>query len=282
MNYRFLRYPEGKTKAVTFSYDDGARADLQLLEILDRYGMKCTFNLNSQNVRAERGITQEEIQIRILDKGHEVAVHGASHKANGQLRPLDGINEVLECRKGLEELFGRIIRGMAYPDSGINRFGQGASYENIKHYLTDLEIVYARTLGQDNDKFELPTDWHAWMPTAHHDNPAIFEYIQKFCDTKVDQLYIANRYPRLFYAWGHSFEFDRNNNWNRLEHICEALGQKEDTWYATNMEIYEYVKAYDALVFSADNTMVYNPTLKTVWFDMGGLHEVKPGETVRL
>lgn len=37
----------GKKKAVTFSYDDGIVYDKHLVEILNKYGLKCTFNLNS-------------------------------------------------------------------------------------------------------------------------------------------------------------------------------------------------------------------------------------------
>ena len=33
-------------KAVTFSYDDGVVPDLKLLEIFNKYGIKCVFNLN--------------------------------------------------------------------------------------------------------------------------------------------------------------------------------------------------------------------------------------------
>ena len=38
MKYDFLRFPEGKCKAVTFSYDDGTKADIQLANILTKYG----------------------------------------------------------------------------------------------------------------------------------------------------------------------------------------------------------------------------------------------------
>ena len=34
-------------KAITFSYDDGIESDRKLVEIFNRYGMKCTFNLNT-------------------------------------------------------------------------------------------------------------------------------------------------------------------------------------------------------------------------------------------
>ena len=38
---------QGKNKAITFSYDDGVTQDRRLIEILNRYGLKATFNINS-------------------------------------------------------------------------------------------------------------------------------------------------------------------------------------------------------------------------------------------
>lgn len=70
-------------------------------------------------------------------------------------------------------------------------------------------------------------------------------------------LYTAVRFPRLFYLWGHSYEFERDNNWELLEQIYEKLSGKSDIWYATNMEIYNYVKAYNSLEYSADGNLVY-------------------------
>lgn len=274
MHYRFLRYPGGKAKAVTLSFDDGCRQDLEMVQHLNRHGMKCTFNLNTCHWH----MTPEEIRTALLDAGHEVAVHGKWHMAPGCSRDIDAIQDVLNCRLELEAAFGRIIRGMAYPDTGITQFHNGASYERIRRYLRELGIVYARTLGGDNDSFLLPTDFYAWMPTAHHHNPAVFDYAKDFMALDVDGQYCALRYPRLFYLWGHSYEFE--NDWPHLETLCAALGDREDVWYATNMEIYDYVQAYDALVFSADGRRVSNPSLLTVWFDAdGALYSIAPGET---
>lgn len=284
MKYRFLRYPGGKTKAVTFSYDDGCREDLKTVKVLDNYGMKGTFNINSAGILNNTEgfhLTEEEIREKILNQGHEVAVHGQWHKAPGLVRPIDGIQDVLNGRKDLERMFNRIIRGMAYPDSGILCFLNQSSYENIKRYLKDLDIVYSRTLGSDNYEFELPADWYQWMPTAHHDNPHILEWAKEFVEMDVNNQYCASRRAKLFHVWGHSFEFERNNNWEQLESICEILAHKEDIWYATNMEIYEYVTAFETLIFSADGSKVYNPTLKELWFDNDRtLYCIKPGETI--
>lgn len=284
MRYRFLRFPGGKAKAVTWSYDDGCREDIRFAQTMDRYGMKCTFNINSGMMGGTEGVgrlTAGEIKEHLIDAGHEIAVHGLMHRAPGAVRAIDGIRDVLDCRLGLEKTFGMIIRGMAYPDSGIRNMQNGASYENIRRYLQDLDITYARSLGGDNDLFRLPDDWYAWMPTAHHSNPQLPEWADKFTAMDIGSMYSASRFPRLFYVWGHSYEFERNGNWELLDLLCEKLAGRDDIWYATNGEIREYVRAYDSLVFSADGTKIYNPTLLTVWFDLDGkLYEIRSGETL--
>ena len=283
MRYCFLRFPEGKFKAVTLSYDDGVHADIRLAGILDKYGMKGTFNINSGFFGNPGKMTPEEIQTHILDAGHEVAVHGENHIAPGIARPNIAIADILNSRLTLEKMFGRIIRGMAYPDSGIRAMHGENTYAAVREYVKDLGIVYSRTLGGDNDSFKLPEDFIAWMPTAHHNNPALLQYVEKFTAIQEEKLYSASRFPRLFYLWGHSYEFDRDDNWQLIEDFCAAISGKEDTWYATNIEIYEYVEAFNALVTSADGKTVYNPTLKTVWMDVDGkLYRIDSGSTVTL
>ena len=279
----FMRYPDGKAKAVTFSYDDAVVQDVRLSELFYKYGLKATFNFNSQRNR-NHPYTKDAVIEHFYSKGHEIAVHGAHHRANGNLRPIEGIRDVLDCRLELEEEYDRIIRGMAYPDTGITQMGNFGSYEQIKSYLTELDIVYARTLGGDNDSFLLPSDFHAWMPTAHHNNPQIMEYVEKFLNLDTSKkAYHARRVPRLLYIWGHSFEFDSRDNWDHMEEICKKLSNNPDIWYATNIEIYDYVQAYKSLVYSADGYKIYNPTLIDVWMDVDGVvYKIGSGETVKI
>lgn len=286
MRYRFLRFPGGKTKTFTMSYDDGVRSDIRLAEICCKYGVKCTFNINSGMIRSETGhsrLTADEIRESLQGKGHEIAVHGYMHRASGALSPLDLIQDILNDRLGLEKEFGGIIRGMAYPDSGINRIHTGSSYESVRRNLKDLGIAYSRSLSGDNDRFLLPEDWYNWIPTAHHNNPQVLEFAEKFVNLDVDSQYCSGRYPRLFYLWGHSYEFDRNDNWDRIEAILQILSGKEDTWYPTNIQLRDYVTAYESLITSADGSRIYNPSLQEIWFDVDGkLYCVKPGETVEI
>ena len=279
----FMRYPGGKAKAVTFSYDDGVPQDQRLAALFDKYGMKATFNFNCECNR-KFNFTKEQIKELFLSKGHEIAVHGAFHRANGNLRPIEGIRDVLDCRLELEDKCDQIIRGMAYPDTGITQMGNFGNYEQIKNYLTELDIAYARTLGGDNNSFLVPQDFHAWMPTAHHDNPNIMKYIDEFLNLDISPAaYHAKRIPRLFYIWGHSYEFDRNDNWGHIEAICQKFAGNEELWFATNIEIYDYVQAYKSLRYSADGHTVYNPTLLTIWLDADGKpYCIQSGETIRI
>ena len=284
MRYRFLRFPGGKAKAFTMSYDDGVRQDIRLAETCCKYGVKCTFNLNSGMIHPEPGhrrLAACEIREHLLGAGHEIAVHGFNHQAPGAARPIDTMQEVLKDRLGLEKEFGGIIRGMAYPDSGITKIHTGTSYETIRQILKDLGIVYSRSLAGDNDRFLLPEDWYNLIPTAHHNNPQVLEFAEKFVAFDYEKLYSASRHPRLFYLWGHSYEFDNNDNWDRIEAILDILAGKDDTWYPTNIQLWEYVHAYESLVYSADSTRVYNPTLLEVWFNIDGKdYSVKSGETI--
>ncbi|MBQ8026846.1 MAG: polysaccharide deacetylase family protein, partial [Clostridia bacterium] len=131
MAYRFLRYPGGKSKAVTFSYDDGCKSDMRLAETLDKYSIKCTFNLNSTKLFKGTDLTVEDAK-QLIQNGHEVAIHGANHIACGIASPITGIKDVITCRTELEKALGTIIRGMAYPDTGITAFSNGTNYTMVK------------------------------------------------------------------------------------------------------------------------------------------------------
>ena len=73
------------------------------------------------------------------------------------------------------------------------------------------------------------------------------------------------QYLYMMYVWGHSFEFERNNNWEVMEEFCEMIGHRDDIWYATNIEIVDYNEAFDRLQIFADNEYIYNPSACSVW-----------------
>lgn len=283
MRYMFPRYPGGVAKAVTFSYDDGCPEDVRLSDLFTKYGLKATFNMNVAK-NSTSGITPDEVREHILSKGHEVAVHGYNHRANGVISTADGIRDVLLCRLELEKEYKTIIRGMAYPDTGIARFANGTTFDKVKSYLSDLGIVYSRSLAENPNLFALPSDWHDWRPTCHHGHGSIFNWIDEFFEMDLSaNIYLPKRAPVVFYIWGHSYEFERKNNWDHIEKVCEKISGNPDVWYATNIEIYDYLHAYNELHISSDNSVIYNPTATKIWFVADSKdYVIEPGETLYL
>ena len=280
--YCFLRFPGGLPKAVTFSYDDGAHTDVRLLETIDKYGLKCTLNLTGEAVEKEKGLSLDCLKNTVLAHGHEIATHGYMHRAPQTLRPIEFIRETLDTPLILEEKLGGIIRGFAYPDLHVDRFTQPETYKTVKSALTQLDIAYGR-MACSSKSFELPEDWHNWQPTAHHDEPWLFEKLDEFIALDLAKTYCSGHSPKLFFIWGHSFEFEAKQNWHRLEEICSRISGKSDVWYATGIEICSYAAAFDSLLWSANGRRVFNPTLYTLWFDVDGkTFSIAPGDALTI
>ena len=270
-----LRFPEGKAKALTLSYDDGVEQDKQLLEIMQQYGLKGTFNLNS-GLYAEEGteypagqihrrMTEKQINEYFQNSGQEIAVHSLTHPFLEQLPGNLVIKEITEDRERLEKQFDTIVRGMAYPF--------GTYSDSVVEILKNCGIAYARTVISTFD-FRMPADWLRLTATCHHKAPELMQLAKKFAEDEVD------RAPYLFYLWGHSYEFEADDNWQVIEEFAEYISNRKDVWYATNIQIYEYTKAYEQLVFSADGKRISNPTATDLWLKYDDtICEIKSGST---
>jgi hypothetical protein len=136
-------------------------------------------------------------------------------------------------------------------------------------------VEYARIVG-DTDDFGIPEDLLMWRSTCHH-NHKLMENAKRFAEASKSQ------YLYLMYVWGHSYEFSMHQNWSLIEEFCRYIGGREDIWYATNLEIVDYMKLLDNLKFSAARDMVYNPSSQSAWISIHGqIHEVKGGTQMKI
>jgi peptidoglycan/xylan/chitin deacetylase (PgdA/CDA1 family) len=248
------------------SYDDGKVQDERLVGIFKRYGIKGTFNLNYGLMDQPGRIPRE--RVKEVYRGHEVATHTMTHPTIARCPMPTLAAEILEDRKGLEKLTGGIVRGHAYPNGSYN--------QDIETLFSMLGIAYARTV-ETRDDFELPDQLMAWKATCHHNNPGLLDKAQWFLE------YQKKQYLKLFYVWGHSYEFDNDDNWEVIEGFCKMMGGREDIWYATNIEIAEFLEVKSRLRFSASGEMVYNPSAASAWLAVDErIVEVKGGEMMKL
>jgi len=247
-----LAFPGGKHKVFTMSYDDGRAADRRLVSIMNGHGVKGTFHLNSGLLGEGDRIGADEVAR--LYRGHEVSAHTVTHPTIARSPREQLIEEVIEDRKRLESLVGYTVRGMSYPN--------GSYSSQIKEMLPMLGIEYARVVPSTG-QFGMPDDLHEWRPTCHH-NGNLLELGQAFLDLHKRQ------YLYMMYVWGHSYEFDNDRNWEAIESFCRMIGNRQDIWYATNIEIVDYLHAFRQLKFAADSSFVWNPGAHSVWLDVDG------------
>lgn len=262
MSSMWMRFPGGLTKAVTLSYDDGVEQDARLLEIMNRYGLKGTFNLNSGLFAPEgtvypagqvhRRMTEKETVELLANSGQEVAIHAYYHGELKGLPPAYAVWQIVRDKEKLESIFGRIIRGMAYP--------YGKCSDDFTKTMKDCGVAYARTV-QSTYRFDIPDNWLSMPVTCHHKDPELMNLAKTFVESKFYR-------PQMFYLWGHSYEFEADNNWQVIEQFAEYISGHDDIWYATNIEICDYVEAWRNMHISANGRHLYNPSAMSLWMEI--------------
>ncbi|WP_409342233.1 polysaccharide deacetylase family protein [Paenibacillus sp. MBLB4367] len=265
MQIRFDRFPGGRFKTLTLSFDDGRVHDRRLVQAFNKYGLKGTFHLNSGTLGREGFITAEETAS--LFEGHEVSAHTVNHPFLEQTPSERIITELAEDRSMLEQLVGYPVKGMSYPFGTYN--------ERVVSMLPALGIEYARTVNSTGT-FDMPSRFLTWNPTCHHKQ--MLEYGEKFISHKP-------KYPKMsmLYVWGHSYEFENDGNWDIVDQFGQLAGNRDDIWYATNAEIAAYMQAVERLRFSARCTIVHNPSAIPVWIGVNDESlKIDPGAVVRL
>jgi peptidoglycan/xylan/chitin deacetylase (PgdA/CDA1 family) len=239
------------------SYDDGVGADIRLMKIMKKNGIKGTFNISagitpSWNNDNEKHPTNRMSLNQIAEnyRDFEIATHGYTHVFLGKLPATTVIYEIVKDRELLEPLFKRPILGHAYPVGSY-------SFES-REALRACGIIYARTCDETKS-FDVPDDFLEYHPTAHHN----FDL-----DSLYDDFISSSRYcirPKLFTLWGHSNEFETDGTWEKIEKFLEKMGKTPNVWFAGLQEIVEYVNAYKSLIYSIDGKIATNPTALDVW-----------------
>ena len=225
-----------KKKAITFSYDDGVTQDIRLVELLNKYGLKCTFNLNSE-LLAKRGMLVRENQrishykvhpedVKTIYDGHEVAVHTLTHPNLTQCDDAEVIRQVETDRLNLSELVGYEVVGMAYPCGGVNNDDRVADI-----IRKNTGVKYSRTITTTGS-FDLQENLYRFNPTVYHlDFEKMMQLGEQF-------IHLNSETPKIFYIWGHSYEMDFGADyWVKLEEFFKLISSKDDIFYGTNKEV---------------------------------------------
>lgn len=228
-------------KILTFSFDDGVTQDLRLIELFNRYGLRGTFNLNSGRLGQETHFKCRGIPIRHMKftagaipkvyNAHEIAAHTIDHLNLTHLDDSEIIRQVRGDQEALRAITGCPVTGMAYPEGGVNHDDRV-----VQLLRNNTDLCYARTIISSYS-FDPPSDRLRFHPTVY----AIeWEQMESLAESFIA---LQTDSPKLFSIWGHAYEFDLDNTWDRFERLCARLSKRNDILYLTNQEAFDYLDA---------------------------------------
>ena len=278
-----MLFPEGKTKALLLSYDDGTIHDRKLVKLMNKYHLIGTFHLNSNKLGTDIYFDYlNKAEIKQLYEGHEVSVHSANHPNLTDISKIDVFYEIAEDRKELERLVGYPVRGMAYPFGNTN--------DDVVAIIDDLGIEYARTVG-DTYNFEIPKDFLRWYPTIHQFAKAYWEPNQPEKDIKELEVFykviadfLATKQLAVLDIWGHSWEMGLDQNkWDETEKFFTLLANNPTIHYTKQIDLVDYINAFRNLKFSVDKSSVTNTSSLNICIKINDtIYTVQAGSSMKL
>lgn len=265
-----MLWPGGRRRALTLSFDDGVEQDRRLVALMNRYGIKGTFNIHSgffagrdNVIRNDAGNDYRHIpaeEIKDVYEGHEVAVLSVNHTQLMELSSPVVLAEIMKDRKSLETLAGCCVRGMASPvDTNDTRL----------HSLVKMcGIRYTRG-SRCSHSFDVPQNPYDWACSCH----------QRDIDQLLDRFLEKSYSLRLLSIWGHSYVFEQTNTWDVIEKQLCRLGGHTDIWYATNQEIFAYIDGFNHLRRTEDGKQIQNQSSQCIWLEINGKeYVIEPGK----
>ena len=266
-------YPNGKKKAFNVTYDDGVLQDIRFVELLNKYGLKGTFNLNSGLMEREfewtheSGLVVKRLKTDIvvdLYKGHEVASHTLNHPYMENLSKEEIFAELSQDKANLEKIFGKEIKGFALPFHYYS--------ELIKTCVQECGFSYGR-ISEETGSFSLPADYYSWKATFFHHFDKLEGLTKEFMETDEEL--------GLFQIVGHSYDLDVADRWEIMEDVFRGISENKDILPMTTIEIVEYLKAMDKIEIT--NEYIKNNSDISLWFEIDGrVCEVKSCEKVNI
>ena len=218
-------------KIVTTSWDDGHKLDVKLADLLRKYNIPATFYVSPES----REFSKEDLlsvqEIQLLNENFEIGGHTLHHPNLSQVPLTSAIADIKAGKEMLEAIIGKRLQSFAYP--------YGAYTKQVQKAVLDLDFTVARTtkrfsIKPSNEYSALPTTVHVY--THLSDTPQLLKYRtiqwQKLARHFFDQ---TMENGGVFHLWGHSWELNKNNEWENLEALLEYISNREDVEYINNV-----------------------------------------------
>ena len=254
-------YPQGKKKAFVLTYDDGVLQDVRLVLLLNRYGLKGTFHLNSRLMEQEfvwhhpkcGAVRRLPLSVAAhLYEGHEVASHTCTHP-DLQGMSWEGLcYELGHDKYCLEQLVGKPVRGFGVPFDHYD--AQTAAC------VRSLGFAYGRG-SVETESYQPILDPYWQNAGMFHLNPKLWEFVDGFFSTEEELACCI--------IVGHSYDLDAEQLWEKMEALFARVAAAEDVVSMTYLELVEYLQAWQSVRWEGDFPI--NEGTVPVWYEKNGI-----------
>ncbi|HYL17772.1 MAG TPA: polysaccharide deacetylase [Burkholderiales bacterium] len=218
----------------------------RILKVLDKHGVRASFY-----VPAVTALLYPDEQRELVERGHEVGIHGWIHELNSTL-PYEAERDLmLRSADVLEKTTGMRPVGMRTP-----------SWDFSPHTLAiarDMGLAYDSSLFADDDCYELLLDGESTgvveLPVEWVRDDAVYFWMNRFASHRPytppsDVFDIFRRELDAAYQEGGLFQLTmhphvigyRSRIWI-LEEIIRHAQALDDVWITTHAEVVEWAKA---------------------------------------
>lgn len=253
-------YPGGKKKAFVLTYDDGVLQDVRLVLLLNKYGLKGTFNLNSRLMEQEfvwyhekcGAVRRLPVSVAAhLYEGHEVASHTCTHPDLTGMEWDDLLYELGHDKYALEQLMNGPVLGFGVPFDYYD--------DTVAACARQLGFAYARG-SEETRSFAPIYDPFQQNAGMFHLNPGLWDFAEDFLRT--DQELAA------CIIVGHSYDLDAENLWEPMETLFAEVAADDQVLSMTHLELVEYLHALEQTEIQGDTLI--NHSAVPVWYEVSG------------
>jgi glycosyltransferase involved in cell wall biosynthesis/peptidoglycan/xylan/chitin deacetylase (PgdA/CDA1 family) len=259
---------------VTTSWDDGHVLDERLAAMLDRYGLAATFYVAPRSVELRPQERLAPGAIRRLGDRFEIGGHTLTHRRLTELQPAEAASEIREGKEELETILGRPLRSFCYPGG---RFVAGHVEEVRRAGFVVARTVERYATTAPADPLRMATTVHAyrhlrdvWSVARISGRPG--KALARYRDWAALAIALFDRTMAkggVYHLWGHSWEIDQHDDWDRLERVLAHIGGHAGVSYVTNGEL--------ATVPNPAAGQVHRPVIQVVPYyppHIGGMENV--------
>lgn len=245
--YTSLRPAQQFRSFITTSWDDGYPSDFRLAELLDKYQLKGTFYIPQNNPEHE---VMLEKDIQQLAARFEIGGHTMDHVAVHETNLKGWQQQVTGCYHWLSDLLGHHPVSFCFPKGQYTAATAGCVFD-AGFQLARTTELFQTTIPKPQHPFIVPTSIqifeHSKITYCKHllKRGRIHSLIkwltmsapkelETLAETYVQRILSQGGYLHL---WGHSWEIDEYQLWNKLERVFKRIAQISEISYIENKEI---------------------------------------------